>query len=283
METNHKQQIAETLNAYVGRYDSQNKAANSLNGVSSATVSQILNGNWELIKDSMWKSIASQIGWLANKWVAVETRDFKLITSLLSKSQQTARVYAVTGDSGTGKSFSIEQYVATHKNAYHLKCAEYWSERYFLKKLLQTMGRDNGGGTIADMMEEVVYYIKKQSDAIIIIDEADKLNDKVLRFFITLYNELQDHCGIVLCATDYLGKRIKRGVSLSRKGYKEIYSRINRDFLELNGLGSTDITQICMANGISTKREIKSIVNECQGDLRIIKEEINAIKKLQAA
>ncbi len=283
MENKHKQQIAESLNNYVARYDSQNKAANSLKGVSSATVSQVLNGKWDLINVVMWKSIASQIGWLANDWTAVETRDFKTLTAILGRSQQSAKVYAVTGDSGTGKSFSIEQYVATNKNAYHLKCAEYWSERYFLKKLLQTMGRDNGGGTIAEMMEEVVYYLKKQNNPIIIIDEADKLNDKVLRFFITLYNELQDHCGIVLCATDYLGKRIRRGVSLSRKGYKEIYSRINKDFLELSGIGSTDVAQICMANGISDRKSIKAIVTECQGDLRIIKEEIKAIKQLQVA
>lgn len=283
MDNAHKQQITAALKEYVARYESQNKASNSLKGVSASTVSQVLNENWDLIKESMWRSIASQIGWKKQLWVGVETRDFKFLSHLLSETQRYSKVYAVTGDAGTGKTFAIAHYVSSNKRAYHLKCAEYWTDRYFLKRLLKEMGRDHGGGTIAQMMEEVVYHLKRQETPIIAIDEVDKLNDKVLRFFITIYNELEGHCGFVLCATNHLRKRIERGVSLNRKGYKEIFSRINRDFLELNGLGSTDITQLCIANGITNKKSIKAIITECQADLRIIKEEINAIKKIQAA
>ena len=49
MEQIKKQQIANALKQYSERYESQNKAAVAI-GVSSATVSQIINGNWELIK-----------------------------------------------------------------------------------------------------------------------------------------------------------------------------------------------------------------------------------------
>ena len=43
-----------------------------------------------------------------------------------------------------------------------------------------------------------------------VLDEADKLSDQVLYFFISLYNKLEDRVGIILCATDYLEKRIKK-------------------------------------------------------------------------
>ena len=49
MENLKKQQIANALRTYCERYASQNKAANSLKNVSAATISQMLNGNWELI------------------------------------------------------------------------------------------------------------------------------------------------------------------------------------------------------------------------------------------
>ena len=283
MDNYQRQQIVETLKQYVIRFESQNRAANTLKGVSASTVSQILNGNWELIKESMWRSVASQIGYSENNWNAVETRDFKLLSHLLLETQKHSKVYAVIGDAGTGKTFAINQYVTANKRAYHLKCAEYWTDKYFLKRLLKEMGRDHSGGTITQMMEEVVDFLKKQQKPIVVIDEADKLSDKVLRLFITIYNELEGDCGFILCSTNYLKKRIERGVSLNRKGYKEIFSRINRDFLELNGVGSTDITQLCMANGITSKKSIKAIIEECQGDLRIIKEEINVLKKLQVA
>lgn len=46
MRTNEKQQIVESLKAYVAKYGSQNKAAQSLVGISAATLSQMLKGNW---------------------------------------------------------------------------------------------------------------------------------------------------------------------------------------------------------------------------------------------
>ena len=45
MTTEQKKQIAEQLRAYCGQKGSQNKAANSMNGVSSATISKILAGS----------------------------------------------------------------------------------------------------------------------------------------------------------------------------------------------------------------------------------------------
>lgn len=45
MTTSEKQQITGSLKAYVAKYGNQNKAAQSLVGISPATVSQILKGN----------------------------------------------------------------------------------------------------------------------------------------------------------------------------------------------------------------------------------------------
>ena len=45
------------------KYGSQNKAAQSLVGISAATVSQLLKGNWDNVSDEMWKNVASQIGY----------------------------------------------------------------------------------------------------------------------------------------------------------------------------------------------------------------------------
>ena len=49
MKDTEKQAIADLLKAYCDLKGSQNKAAASLNAVSAATISQIFNGNWELI------------------------------------------------------------------------------------------------------------------------------------------------------------------------------------------------------------------------------------------
>ena len=78
MTTKDKQQITESLKAYVVKYGSQNKAAQSLVGISAATISQMLKGNWDNVSDEMWKNLASQIGYKqGDGWQIVETTDCK--------------------------------------------------------------------------------------------------------------------------------------------------------------------------------------------------------------
>ncbi len=275
-ETN-KEQIRERLTDYSARFGSQNKAANSLRGVSSATVSQIINSNWELVSEEMWRNIGTQIGWSEHEWVAVETRDYKVLTSILTDAQKHSNVFAITGESGSGKSFVMRRFMESNKRVYLLQCAEYWNRKVFLSELLNAIGRDASGLSVPEMMAEAVRGLKVQDRPLLILDEADKLSDQVLYFFITLYNQLEDRCGIVLCATDHLSKRIYRGLKRNTKGYKEIYSRIARKFIELNGVGSGDITQICIANGISDRSVIKQILEDSECDLRRVRRKIHAI------
>lgn len=275
-----KTQIVERLKDYVERIGSQNKAANSLK-VSTATVSQILNSNWELLSDEMWRAIAAHIGYSAIEWTTVETRDFKTMNRLLKDAQDNSNVFAVIGEAGTGKTFAIRSYSEGNKRVYSLQCAEYWNRKVFLQELLGAMGRDYSGFNVAEMMYEVVRGLKVQDRPLIILDEADKLTDQVLYFFITLYNQLEDHCGIVLCATDHLSKRIRRGLKLNRKGYKEIYSRIARRFIELHGSGPSDVTAICMANGITDRNQIRQVLEDSEGDLRRLRRKIHALKAVE--
>ena len=81
-----------------------------------------------------------------------------------------------------------------------------------------------------------------------------------------------------MCATDQLKKRIMRGLKLNKKGYKEIFSRIGRKFIELKGVGHTDITAVCIANGITDRGQIRDIIDDCGYDLRRVKRKVHAIK-----
>ena len=278
MTTDFKKQVHEKLALFINQKGSQNKAANSLNGVSSALLSQIMNNNWESISETMWRNVASQVGHSSKEWFFVETTDFKIISKFLTDAQQNANVFAMTGDAGSGKSKSFDLYVSDNKNAYLLSCAEYWNRKEFLVQLLTSMGVDYSGFTVAEMMNEIVKKLKSQHNPLIILDEADKLPDTVLYFFITLYNRLEDHCGIILCATDHLSKRISKGIKLNRKGYKEINSRIGRKFIELKGVNYNDVTQICIANGVESTKDIKEIFNDSECDLRRVKRKIHAVK-----
>lgn len=279
MQKDQKQQICDKLRAYCDQKGSQNKAANSMNGVSSATISKILAGSWETISDEMWRTVAAQTGGKVEGWQVVSTQAYDRMTFTLTNAQADALVLAVTGEAGSGKTEAIKNYAAGHANAYHLTCSEYWNRRTFMHKLLKCMGVGVSGTTVGEMMDDIVDTLKRKDAPLIVLDEADKLTDQVLYFFISLYNQLEGHCGIILTATSYLQKRIERGVRLNRKGYAEIYSRIGRKFVKLPLLNSEDIAAVCVANGLNDSKGINRIINESEGDLRRVKRSVWATLK----
>jgi DNA transposition AAA+ family ATPase len=279
-----KRQIADKLAEYCTRFagkndKGQNKAANSLKGVSAATITQILSENWELVSDAMWRNIASQTGYSFAEWHSVETTDYRILHKLLNDAKTDYQVFAITGAAGTGKSFAMRRYSEANKQVYMLTCAEYWNKKQFLQELLEAMGRDCAGCTISEMMGAAVSELLRQENPLIILDEADKLPDHVFYLFITLYNQLEERCGIVLCATNYLEKRIQRGISLNKKGYNEIHSRIGHNCIPLNGASARDITSICVANGITDKEQVKGVIDDSEGDLRRVRRKIYALLK----
>lgn len=274
-----KEEIVAQLRSYVERKGSQKKAANSLDGVSSATINKMLNGtDWESISEEMWRSVAQQTRTKSEGWQLADTSVHREMTMLLTRAQQDALVAGVIGAAGSGKTETCREYADEHRNVYHITCGEHWNRRTFVSKVLKSMGANVAGYTINDMMEEVVDALSRADNPILILDEADKLSDQVLYFFITLYNQLEGRCGIVLCGTQYLKARIARGVRLGKKGFEEILSRLGRRFFELAEIGEEDVALVCVANGIESDAKIRKITKESESDLRRVKRSVWAAK-----
>jgi len=284
MENIKKRAIVATLTGYINRKGSGNKAANALKGVSSATLNQMINNNWELISDEMWLNVEKQIGHTNSRWIAVETNDYLDITSRLDFARKQSQSIGIVGNAGSGKTFSLKKYADSTPNTYLLCCNEFWGNKMFLQELMGAMGMSYRSMTQGEMMRKIVQALRKKTMPIVILDEADKLNDRVMYFFISLYNMLEDsdgmlHCGLVMCATHYLERRLKRGNDNGKKGFEEIWSRIGSNCIELKGVGADDIAAICEANGVSSKDTIEKIIKKSDSDLRRVKRLIYAVKE----
>lgn len=276
MDLLKKEEITLSLKNYCDKYSSQNRAANSLNGVSGSTISNVLNRKWESITDDMWRSIAAQTGFNENKWEAVETKGYKQFTAILNDAKENNLVLSVTGEAGSGKSFTMKTFEKSHENAYYLCCNDFWNRKLFLSELLSAMGYENTGYTVGEMMKEIITVLKKKENPLLMLDEVDKLSDNVLYFFITFYNALEEHCGIVLAATDHFKKRLDRGRRLNKKGYNEIWSRIGRKCIAMKGVTAADIARICEDNGVTDERTIEAIIGDSDGDLRRVRRRVHA-------
>lgn len=271
-----KKEIAIALQNYVAGFASQAKAIANLKDVSEATCIQMIANRWADISQQMWVNVGKQIGWNTRQVHLVETQDVRTMVEFFDIAREEGANFGITGNSGSGKTFTAAWYAhVNRKNAvYHIACSEYWNKKNFLGEILNKMGITNTGYNVGEMMQAIVTNLRKQYQPLLIIDEIDKVSDNVLYFYITLYNELKGLCGIVMIGTDYLSKRIDRGVAKNTKGFKEIYSRLGSKFITLDSTDKKEVAEICKAHGIADALDITEIYNSYKGDLRAIDRQI---------
>ena len=248
MDIKEKELIAQKLRDYCSAQGGQNKAANTLKGVSSATISKILNGDWDTIAEGMWHNISKQIGASAEGWSLVGTSVYEELTELLECAQNDSQVMAIVGSAGCGKSATIRQYASTHEEVTAIVCSEYQNRTSWLSAVMEAMGLDPRGLNVAEKIGQIVRRLKRADKPLLILDEADKMSDQVLYFFVT-----------------------QKGLRIGRKGYEEVYSRIGRQCIQLSVLSPEDISLVCVANGITGDRKVRKIADEAECDLRRVR------------
>ena len=278
-----KEQVRSALIAYRSNYPTLNRAAESLQGVSSATVSQLCNGKYELISDEMFIRIASQIGFAFDSWTLHEGKTFKEITFALSDAQAYKNVTWVVGDAGCGKTTAAIEYRRTHRNVFYILCSEDMRRSDFVREIAKQVGAPTDTTNLRDMLENAISMISFLGNPLLVFDEGDKLTDSVFNYFISIYNRLEGHSGIVFLSTDYIKRRMEAGLRYNKKGYKEINSRIGRRFFDVSPTEQTDIYAICQANNLTDRADIEEVLKDARrsdNDLRRVKRCIHRQKRI---
>lgn len=278
-----KEQVRSALIAYRSNYPTLNRAAESLQGVSSATVSQLCNGKYELISDEMFVRIATQIGFAFDSWTLHEGKTFKEITFALSDAQAYKNVTWIVGDAGCGKTTAAIEYRRTHRNVFYILCSEDMRRSDFVREIAKQVGAPTDTTNLRDMLENAISMISFLGNPLLVFDEGDKLTDSVFNYFISIYNRLEGHSGIVFLSTDYIKRRMEAGLRYNKKGYKEINSRIGRRFFDVSPTEQNDIYAICQANNLTDRADIEEVLKDARrsdNDLRRVKRCIHRQKRI---
>lgn len=283
LTTEMKEQVRSALIAYRSNYPTLNRAAESLQGVSSATVSQLCNGKYELISDEMFVRIATQIGFAFDSWNLHEGKTFKEITFTLSDAQAYKNVTWIVGDAGCGKTTAAIEYRRTHRNVFYILCSEDMRRSDFVREIAKQVGAPTDTTNLRDMLENAISMIPFLGNPLLVFDEGDKLTDSVFNYFISIYNRLEGHAGIVFLSTDYIKRRMDAGLRYNKKGYKEINSRIGRRFFDVSPTEENDIYAICQANNLTDRADIEEVLKDAKrsdNDLRRVKRCIHRQKRI---
>ena len=281
-----KEIIIKALDEYVKRYPSLNKAAKSLQGtISAGRISEILNGKYEKVSDDLWARLAAVVCKKQEQnlgWQIVETTPFQEITYVLDDAQQYKNVTWVTGEAGCGKTTTATIYAQEHREVFYILCAEDMHEGEFVREIARTMGLRSDGYTVRELWKVILDELVQMEQPLIIFDEADKLTESVFHYFISLYNKVEDKCGIVFLSTDYIERRIYNGLRYKKAGYKEFFSRIGQKFFTLTPTSANDVACVASSNGISDKETIGRILRETEDsgyDLRRVKKSVHSAKR----
>lgn len=281
-----KNEIRTLLQEYVSRFPSQNRAANSLVDVSAGTVSTIINGKYDTISDEMFLKIKSQIApRKADDWQLCETMLYKELNTLLEDAQLYQNVAWAVSPAGSGKSTTANDYAARHENAFVISCSEDMKRGDFIRELARVIGVNVSDMSLRFALERVTKYLLTLENPLLIFDEGDKIPDVVFYYFITIYNRLEGHCGIIFMSTNYIKRRMEVGLSYNKKGYDEIHSRICRKFIDLTPANSFEVAAVARANGIADDKIIKAVVKDaasCNFDMRRVRREVHKQKRLAA-
>ncbi len=260
-----KDEIRSLLQAYVARYEgSTQRASDSLSHVSNTSIRSILTGRYENISDAFWRNLRGQIGTPeANDWVIVDTPVVKDITFCLRETQEDCDFVWAISPPGSGKTETAKKYVRENSNAFYIQCDEAMAKSDFAIELARAVGlRVNTQRKARIVIMEVIQELAGREDSLLIFDEADKLSDSILYFFITIYNHLKDKAGVVFLSTDYMKERMKRGLRLGVKGFPELWSRIASTWYDVDSNEPYHVDAIIRANGVSDSRTVAKLVDE---------------------
>ncbi len=271
MTATQKQAIVNEIKL-LSEKESQSKVAKKAD-VSTATISQMLNHNWDFIKDEMWQRVKINLR-IELEWQTADTTNFRELSKLLNKVQSRGMSICIVHNAGTGKSHTYKLYERTYENVIYIECKNYWTKKSYVKQLLTACGLD-AFGTVEDMIEKFIKHVKGLVKPIIIIDQFDKLKEPSMDLFMDFYNDLDKHCGFVLSGVPALKKRIERGCQNEKIGYDELKSRIGKKYVPLYPIKEKDVQAVCEANGVTDEQFINEAFNTCEGDLRRVRRSID--------
>ena len=272
MTNDQKRQVRDALVRYVNKFDTQGMAAESLHGISTSTISQVKNNNWELLSDRLWHQIARQVGFYCGEWQPADTSAYLLLRILLGDAQHYAMTYGISVGYGLGKTFTAGHYVRENENVFYMAGSEHLNRKSFMTTLMTNAGLE-AKGTVPELMLQYAVHLSGQEQALLILDDAHKLKDRVLHLVVLLANSLAARTGVVIMGNDQLRSRILDGVRLKKVGFDDIYKSIGRRFITLGSLGPKDIELVCRANGVDEEGSITHIKEEC-ADLHAVSQMI---------
>lgn len=285
--TEVKPKVIEALSAKRPMFSGSDvKFATSI-GIDPAQYNRIKNGDTDkVLSDANWISLARQMGVnLKNTpdWKIANTPVFQTVTAILAKCQKSSISSIICDDADIGKTVAAREYVKLNKNAIYIDCSQVKNKQRLVRAIAREFGVGVNGKYI-NVYEDLVYYLRSLSDALVILDEAGDLQQDAYLELKALWNATEGSCGWVQIGADGLKEKIRRAIGNKKVGYTEIFSRYGKRYQRITPEGKDDKDKftktqaalIIKANAPGSV-DIQKMIHKTEGSLRRVKTEISKL------
>lgn len=224
---------------------SQSKVASQL-GVSPAVISQYLKGTYTGNTNALDQAVVQLIHRQADKAKEVKsefvaTQTAKKVIRTCDLAHTTNDIYLVIGGAGLGKTMALKQYTQRTANVVMLEIDPTYSVKVLLLELCNKLGITLGASRSNHAMFDAIIEKLKDSERLLIIDEAELLSYKALEIIRRIHDKAG--IGVVLAGMPQLIANLR-----GNKGeYKQLYSRIGFALDLKNKLPDEDVALICQS------------------------------------
>ena len=249
--------IVKALREDIGRGNSQNQVARKM-GIAPATLSNMLNGKWNLISEDMLRKVKSYYR-LDDTWQIRRTQNLNAIVELCRDAQENHRMLGIAGYTGAGKTTALRHYAGNNMNVFYTHAHFHFQKKDLLRSIQQCMGL-NEGGSVNDHIQAIVQKLNTVNNPLLIIDDAGKLNDANFRIIQVIYDATEFNAGIILGGTEYLKEYIDKMASKNKMGFRELRRRIAY-WQPLFSPSPDVVARICQDFGIEDKNAIEFVIS----------------------
>ena len=274
--TNQDHKQAEAIVKYVAQKislaGSQAEAARML-AVSDSHLISLRDGKWENISRRLFNKMVGLAG--LSSWATQITQGFERVAAVADEAQGGARMIALCGFTGAGKTHALREYADANPNCYYLLTTALMSRLAFAEALARACGvrEADMGVTPRTIIEAVIDKLNRVDQPLVILDDFGKVTDDIVRMVQIIYDATEGNAGILLSGTEHLEVKIAAKVKRDTMGFREFSRRIAW-WQTMPVVSRGDVATIAVANGIADRgahdylyqqcRDLGTLRNQCQ-------------------
>lgn len=199
-----------------------------------------------------------------------DTENYMMCINTFAEARDTKMPYAIDGPTGEGKSYAAMDYLRSQpKNTYLVRCDGDLTAKSFFVELAHSLSM-TPGGPIYDIRKNIIHKLKNESDALLIIDEAENLKDRAWESMKRVMDDLKGYAGIVFIGANEFETQLQKKADRLKGCFPQVLRRIREGGIStLFTLSFEDAIDICRAYGITSRPHVKGLYEKSRNTAQL--------------